>query len=194
MGSECNSRIIFNLFTTPVRIPSIYFGGGRRCTGYVPGNTTVAANSAFRLPLPARNKHRIFARCLQTVRKQGCKLSATIPCRYFSCVTFKVPAFAVCYKLRPNDKLILVSAQKHNNTYGPWIILFCSYFVVLGFFLFCSCFVVIVLLCIFIFVSTSVVLPPSGSPIAVSSSSSSSVNNNNNNNNNNNTRWRRDRP
>ena len=71
MGSECKSRIIFNLFTTPVRIPSIYFGGGRQCTGYVPGNTTVTANSAFRLAFAARNKHRIFARCLQTVRKQG---------------------------------------------------------------------------------------------------------------------------
>jgi hypothetical protein len=44
---------------------------------------------------------------------------------------------------------------------------------------FCSCFVVIVILCIFIFVCTSVgLLPPGESPIAVS-------NNNNNNNNNN---------
>jgi hypothetical protein len=51
--------------------------------------------------------------------------------------------------------------------------------------MFCSFFVVIVLLCIFIFVCTSVgLLPPGESPIAVSSSSSSSNNNNNNNNNN----------
>jgi hypothetical protein len=52
---------------------------------------------------------------------------------------------------------------------------FCSYFVVLCFFMFCSCFVVILVLCIFIFVCTSVgLLPPGESPIAVS---------------NNNTRW-----
>jgi hypothetical protein len=44
--------------------------------------------------------------------------------------------------------------------------------------MFCGCFVVIVVLCIFIFVCTSVgLLPPGESPIAVS-------NNNNNNNNN----------
>jgi hypothetical protein len=50
--------------------------------------------------------------------------------------------------------------------------------------LFCSYFVIVVL-CIFIFVCTSVeLLPPGESPIAVSSSSSSSNNNNNNNNNN----------
>ena len=47
--------------------------------------------------------------------------------------------------------------------------------------MFCSCFVVIVVLRIFIFVCTSVgLLPPGESPIAISS-------NNNNNNNNNNT-------
>jgi hypothetical protein len=47
--------------------------------------------------------------------------------------------------------------------------------------MFCTCIVVTVVLCIFIFVCTSVgLLPPGGSPIAVSSS-----NNNNNNNNNN---------
>jgi hypothetical protein len=46
--------------------------------------------------------------------------------------------------------------------------------------MFCSCFVVIVVLCIFIFVCTSVgLLPPGESPNAVSNS-----NNNNNNNNN----------
>jgi hypothetical protein len=49
--------------------------------------------------------------------------------------------------------------------------------------LFCSCFVVIVVLCIFIFVCSSVGLLPLGeSPIAVSSSSSNNNNNNNNNN------------
>ena len=45
--------------------------------------------------------------------------------------------------------------------------------------MFCSCFVVTVVLCIFIFVCTSVgLLPPGESPIAVSSSSSSNNNNN----------------
>ena len=44
----------------------------------------------------------------------------------------------------------------------------------------CSCFVVIVVLCIFILVCTSVgLLPPSESPIAVSNN----INNSNNNNN-----------
>jgi hypothetical protein len=70
----------------------------------------------------------------------------------------------------------------------------CTYFycfvVILLFyvsFIFCSCFVVIVVLCIPIFVCTSVgLLPPGESPIAASSSSSSSSSNNNNNNNNNN--------
>jgi uncharacterized membrane protein len=46
--------------------------------------------------------------------------------------------------------------------------LFCTYFV-FCFFMFCSCFVVIVVLCIFMFVCTSVgLLPPGESPTAVS--------------------------
>jgi hypothetical protein len=48
-------------------------------------------------------------------------------------------------------------------------LLFCSYFVVLCFYIFCSFFVVIVVLCIFTFVCTSVgLLPPGESPNAVS--------------------------
>ena len=46
---------------------------------------------------------------------------------------------------------------------------FCSCFVILCVFRFCSCLVVIVVLCVFIFVCTSVGLPPpSESPVAVS--------------------------
>jgi hypothetical protein len=51
--------------------------------------------------------------------------------------------------------------------------------------MFCSFFVIIVVLCIFIFVCTSVgLLPPGESPIEVSNNNNSNNNNNNNNNNN----------
>jgi hypothetical protein len=103
-----------------------------------------------------------------------CFVCVFVVALFLSCVFL---GFVVIYKIssqlqiRWTTDFLSITNKADNQDHSMKFTVFClcSYFVVLCFFMFCSCFVVIVVSCILIFVCTSVgLLPPGESPIAVS--------------------------